>query len=106
MEWYEGESIKNETAEDIRAKLENVVLHQGISASHYVNKFLRYHHDLERIPGEANSDSHAVYIFLKQIIDKEYTSTVQYLRNTNATLDEAVLAIRKTERDLETAKSN
>ena len=106
VSWYEGEAIKNETAEDIRVKLENTILHQGVSASHYINKFLSYHHDLERIPGEANSDSHAVYLFLKQIVDKDYVVTVQYLRNTNAPLGKAILALRKAERDLENTKSN
>jgi hypothetical protein len=31
--------IQNETAENLRNKLENLRLHSGVSASEYINKF-------------------------------------------------------------------
>jgi hypothetical protein len=44
--WYDGDTIKNETSEDIRAKIDNLNLHSGTTASNYVNKFLTYCREL------------------------------------------------------------
>ena len=106
IEWYEGDVVKNETAEELRQKLESLNLHSNVTASHYVNRFLTLFHDLNRIPGEEVSDSHAVYLFLRNIHDNEYASTVLYLRNTNASMKECVNIIRKTERDLSVKRAN
>ena len=65
-----------------------------------MNKYLIYHHELGKIPGEKSSDSHAVYSFLKNIHDRDYSSTVLLLKNTNQSLDECINIIRKTERDI------
>jgi hypothetical protein len=101
LDWYDGVLIQNETAEGLRVKLDNLVLHSGVSGSEYVNKFLAWHRDLEKIPGEGMSKNHAVHLFLKNIMDPDYNSSVTYCRNTSATLDQCVSSIRKQERDLQ-----
>jgi hypothetical protein len=99
-EWYDGDAMKNETSESLRTKLETLRLHSGLTASQYVNKFLMWFRELECIPGEGYSQSHGVYLFLKNICDTDYAPTVVFLRNNSATLEECVVALRKSERDL------
>ncbi len=59
---------------------------------------MRYQ-ELEKIPGEGMSSSHARYLFLRNIPNDRYEMTVKYLRNAGADLQECVTAIRKEERD-------
>lgn len=103
--WYDGDQIRNETSETLRAKLEDLKLHSGTTASQFVNKFLMWHMELDKIPGEGYSASHAVYLFLKNIIDKDYETTVTYLRNSASDLNECINALRKAERDLSQKRS-
>ena len=100
-DWYDGDVIQSETAENLRVKLENLKLHSGVSGSEYINKFLAWFRDLDKVPGEGYTKSHGVYLFLKNISDTDYQTTVTFCRNTNATLDGCVAAIRKQERDLQ-----
>ncbi len=99
VEWFDGDIIKNETAEALREKLETLSLHPGVTASDYVNKYMMRYQELEKIPGEGMSSSHARYLFLRNIQDDRYEMTVKYLRNAGADLQECVTAIRKEERD-------
>ena len=99
-EWYDGDVVQSETADEIRSKLDNLKLHTAISATQYLNQFLTWHSDIAKIPGEGLSPSHGVYLFLKNIIDPDYKATVQFCRNQTSTLNECVSAVRKTERDL------
>ena len=69
-------------------------------ASAFVNKFLTWYRDLEKIPGEGYSTSHVIWLLLKNITDPDYQTTVAFLRNTNADLNECITAVRKHERDL------
>lgn len=103
-EWYDGDQVKHETAEMLRAKIESLKLHSGITADEYLNKFLNWYRDLERIPGEAYTPSHAKWLFLKNITDPEYKATVAFCKNTNANLDACISAVRKLERDLQQEK--
>lgn len=103
-EWYDGDIIQNETAENLRVKLDNLKLHSGITASEYVNKFLAWHRDLSKIEGEGLSTRHAVYLFLKNISDPDYLTSITFCRNSNATLDDCIAAVRKQERDLQQKK--
>ena len=100
ISWYYGDTIKNETLEDICLRLESLYLHNGIQASQYINKFLTAHSELEAIPGESFSKNHTVFLFFRNIHNSKYKPKVTYLQNTNATLDECVTTIRKTERDI------
>jgi hypothetical protein len=100
-QWYDGSDILNETAENLRVKLDNLKLHLGITGGDYVNKFMAWHRDLDKIVNEGMTDGHAVYLFLKNITDVEYATTVTFCRNTNANLDKCVAAVRKQERDIQ-----
>lgn len=98
--WYDGDVIKHETAEVIRAKLESLKLTIGSSAESYINQFLNSMHELDKIEGERYSESHKIYLFLRSIEHPEFSTTVTYLRNGNAKLYDCIHTIRKTERDL------
>jgi hypothetical protein len=37
LDWYDGDMIQNETAENLRNKLDNLRLHTRVSASQYIN---------------------------------------------------------------------
>jgi hypothetical protein len=103
-EWYDGETVKSETATNLRNKLENLQLNSGTSGSEYVNKFLAWHRDLEKIKDEGMSASHAVSVFLRNITDPDYQTTVIFCLNSNATLDNCINAIRKQEREIQQKK--
>ena len=64
-EWYDGDIAKAETAEELCVKLQELTLSQGMDAMSYINKFLIYLCDLNKIPGEEFSASHGVSLFLK-----------------------------------------
>ena len=98
-DWYDGDMIQNETAENLRNKLDNLRLHSGVSASEYVNKFLAWYRDLEKIKGEGLSKGHAKQLFLKNITDTDYLTSVVYCRNLDCDLEKCIDAIRKQERD-------
>jgi hypothetical protein len=104
VDWYDGDMIQNETAENLRNKLENLRLHTGVSASEYINKFLAWFRDLDKIKGEGLSKGHAVHLFLKNIIDDDYKTSVTYCRNTGCSLDLCIAAMRKQERDIQQKK--
>ena len=61
---------------------------------------MRYQ-ELEKIPGEGMTPSHARYLFLRNNIDEKYGMTVKYLRNAGAELCDCArqLGIRKEELD-------
>jgi hypothetical protein len=103
-EWYDGDMIQNETAENLRNKLDNLRLHSGVSGSEYVNKFLAWYRDLEKIKGEGLSPGHATHLFLKNITDNDYESSVTYCRNGDLSLEKCIAAVRKQERDIQQKK--
>jgi len=104
VEWYDGEMIKSETATNLRNKIENLQLSTSIPGSEYVNKFLAWHRDLEKIKGEGMSSSHAVGVFLRNITDPDYLTTVTFCLNSDCNLEKCVNAIRKQERDIQQKK--
>jgi hypothetical protein len=104
IEWYDGEMIKSETATNLRNKIENLQLNTSVSGSEYVNKFLAWHRDLEKIKGEGMSASHSVGVFLRNITDPDYSTTVTYCLNSDCNLEKCVNAIRKQERDIQQKK--
>ena len=56
VQWYEGDSVRNETAEDLQPKMENLLLHSGITGSHEINIFLQFYHHLNKIPLESDQE--------------------------------------------------
>jgi hypothetical protein len=106
VEWYNGDMILNETAENLRKKLDNLRLNTGVSASEYINKFLAWFWDLEKIKGEGLSPGHAIHLSLKNITDDDYKTSVTYCRNTGCSLDLCIAAMRKQERDIQQKKTD
>jgi hypothetical protein len=94
-EWDDGETVKSETAVGIRSKLEALQLTTSTSGSECVNKFLAWHCDLEKIKGEGMSASHAVSVFLPNITDPNYQTTVTFCLNSDASLDYCINAIQE-----------
>ena len=82
-EWYDGDIVKAETADELRSKLTGLMLNPGESASNYINKFLIWFRDLNKIPGEGYSNSHGISLFLRNIRDTEYETTVGILKTGN-----------------------
>jgi hypothetical protein len=103
-EWFDGETVQSESATNLRSKLENLQLNTGMTGSEYVNKFLAWHRDLEKIKGEGMSASHAVSVFLRNIIDPDYQTTVTFCLNSDCSLEKCINAIRKQERDIQQKK--
>lgn len=105
LEWYDGDAVKSETADTLRSKLHNLKLREPISGSHYINSFNQYVHHLDRIQGEAMSESHKIQMFIRNIEDDEYNDVALHLRNSEVlSLEKAISAIRKRERDLKEIK--
>jgi hypothetical protein len=104
VEWYDGNMILNETAENLQNKLDNLRLNTGVSASEYINKFLAWFCDLKKIKGEGLSPGHANHLFLKNITDDDYETSVAYCRNTGCSLNLCIAAMRKQERDIQQKK--
>jgi hypothetical protein len=103
--WYDGETVKSETAVRIRSKLGALQLTTSTSGSEYVNKCLAWHRDLEKIKGEGmSSASHAVSVFLQNIMDPNYQTMVTFCLNSDASLDNCINAIRKQERKIQQKK--
>ena len=97
--------MRNETAEEIRSKLDSLILHNNTTVSSCINKFLTLVSELNRIPGEKASSNNSIYLFLKNITDVDYGTIIMFLKNGNPTLKECVTTIRRTERELSTKKS-
>ena len=108
-DWYDGEEIKNETADALRTKIQSLKMSGGngeSSASSYINKFKTWISELDLIPGEGFSSSHKVQIFLKNIKDPEYAMIVKILQSNNSGLSECYTKIRKEERTIVQARND
>lgn len=106
LDWYEGEKLTTDTAEDVRSKLEKIALTTRYSASEYINEFQKYTKLLNQL-GEEYSQSHTTTIFLRQITGPDYKLTVQLCIEGKLELKECIDRIRSHERILsrETAVS-
>lgn len=101
LQWYDGDHIRTETADSLRAKLDSLTLSSGGSAETYINKFEIWMQELDRIEGERYSPSHRLQLFLKNIEDPSYETTVTFLKNSDGlTMSHAINTIRRHERDL------
>ena len=104
-EWYDGDLIKNENAKIVRVKLDGLKLYSGISASDYINNFMNLSNELNKIDGEAYSDNHYKFLFLKNIEHPDYQITKKLIKTVkDSGLQDYITAIRKQERELLTEK--
>ena len=105
LNWYDGDAVRSETADTLRVKLHNLKLREPTSGSQYINCFNQYIHHLDRIHGEGMSESHKIQIFIRNIEDDDYMDVALHLRNSEVqSLEKAISAIRKRERDLREIK--
>ena len=99
VKWYEGDELTTETAEDVREKLEKVFLSTKSSASKYINEFLQYTKHLEEL-SESYTASKTISIFLNQITDPDYKSTVESCHMNKYNLLKCIEQARAKERRL------
>ena len=99
VRWYEGDELTTETAEDIRDKLAKISLSTKNHASQYINEFLQYRKHLDDL-GESYTVSKTVIIFLKQITDPDYQSTVEACHMNKYDIGTYIEQIRSKERRL------
>ena len=62
VNWYEGDELTTETAEDVRSKLDKLILTTSNTASAYINEFQLYNKQLLEL-NEAYTSSKTVDIF-------------------------------------------
>ena len=97
VNWYTGENMETDISNEKRDILEGLKFHSNITSSHYINKFLTAHQDLNRIPNEGYTETHVMSLFLDNIIDYDFSHITEYLKNSKTTtLEEFVSDIRKT----------
>lgn len=104
VKWYEGDELTTETAEDVREKLSKISLSSKTYASQYINEFLQYTKYLDDLD-EAYTDSKTVSIFLQQIKDPDYTSTVEACHMNKYDIHACIEQIRAKERRLARERS-
>ena len=100
VKWYEGDQLTNETAKDIRSKLDRLSLSTRVSTSQYINEFQQHAKHLEEL-GEEYIESKTVNIFLTQITDPYYYNTTDTFLENKFNLEKCIERIRAKERRLE-----
>ena len=98
--WFEGMKLQNETAEDIRSKLDKNLLTTKVTATKYINQFLSYTKQLKDLD-ESYTKSKTVSMFLENIINPEYQNTVELCQAHKYDIHECIMQVRAKERRLE-----
>ena len=99
VKWYEGDQLTSETAEDVRSKLDRLVLTTKNSASQYINEFQQHIKHLEEL-GEEYTESKTVNIFLTQITDPDYQNTKEACLENKYDIETCIERMRSKERRL------
>ena len=97
VDWYDGDALTTDTAEDVRSKIDNLALTTKNSASEYINFFLQYTKHLDEL-GESYTNSKTVTIFLDQIDDPDYQITKNICVENRLDIKECILRMRACER--------
>ena len=105
VKWYEGDELTAETAEDVRDKLAKISLSSKTYASQYINDFLQHTKHLEDLD-EAYTVSKTVSIFLKQIVNPDYRSTVEACHINKYDIHTCIEQVRAKERRLGRERGN
>ena len=104
VRWFEGDELTTETAEDLRAKMKGLNLSTKTTASEYINQFLQYNKHLEEL-NEGYTKSKTVNIFLSQITDPDYGSTVEHCLENRLDIHTCIEKIRAKERRITRLRS-
>jgi len=104
LNWYEGDNLTSDTAEDVRSKLEKISLSTRYPASNYINDLQQYNKLLVQL-GEEFSRSYTTTIFLRQITDPEFQLTVQLDIENKLPLKDCIDRVRSRERILSRDKT-
>ena len=104
MRWFEGDELTTETAEDVRSKMDKLNLSTRNTAGQYINSFLQHKKHLEELK-EEYTPSKTVTIFLTQITDPDYASTVEHCLENKLQIRECIDRIRAKERRLDRSRS-
>ena len=99
VNWYEGDELTTETAEDVRSKLDKLFLTTSNTASSYINDFQLYNKQLMEL-NESYTSSKTVDIFLSQIRDPDYHMTVETCLDSRLSLQQCIERTRAKERRL------
>jgi len=105
VRWFEGDELTTETAEDIRSKMDKLSLSTKNTASQYINQFLQHKKHLEELK-EEYTPSKTVNIFLTQITDHDFSSTVEHCLENRLDLKECIERIRAKERRLDRERTS
>jgi len=97
VRWFEGDKLTTETAEDIRSKMDRLNLSTKNTASEYINQFLQHNKHLEEL-NEGYTRSKTVNIFLSQIMDPYYGTTVEHCLENRLDIHTCIEKIRAKER--------
>ena len=100
QEWYGSAENSRIALEDTRNKLLGLCLDEDITATTYINRFIKYSKKLED-HNEGYSKETKMDMFLRGITDDDYDVCRQNLRSgTGTTFDQCVVAVRKREQEL------
>ena len=98
--WYEGDEVTTKTADNVRSKFDKLTLSTRITRSEYIHNFQLYTKQLRDLD-KSYTTSTTVSIFLDQISDPDYTSTMELCVENQHTLEEYIANIRAKERHLD-----
>ena len=98
VRWFEGDELTTETAEDVRSKIDKLDLSTRNTASQYINSFLQHKKHLEELK-EEYTPSKTVTIFLTQITDPDYASTVEHCLENKLHIRECIDRIMQKRED-------
>ena len=105
VRWFEGDELTTETAEDVRSKIDKLTLSTKNTASQYINQFLQHKKHLEEL-NEEYTPSKTINIFLTQITDPDYATTVEHCLENKLTIVQCIERIRSKERRLDRVRSS
>ena len=98
--WFEGMKLQNETAEDIRSKLNKNILTTKITATKYINQFLSHTKQLKDLD-KSYTTSKTVSMFLENIHNPDYQNTVELCLAHNYDIHECIMQVHAKGRRLE-----
>ena len=98
--WFKGMKLQNETAKDIRSKLDKNILTAKVTVTKYTNQFLLYTKQLKDLD-KSYTTSKMISMFLEIIHNPDYQNTVELCQAHKYDIHECIMQVRAKERRLE-----